>query len=242
VQETPYTIHRIRHRAKSGVTVASLCTLNAILKFDCVESPYCVYNEYVATRLAQTFHLPVADGVLTSTGDGPAFASLEIASPGLSLPDILKSQRGKAADLYPNETAALVAFDILIGNNDRGRNIKTSLTTPHIKVFKAFDHSHCLLTIEEYPEISIDRLNNGELIVTFHPFYGYVRQDLLIEWVDRIAAMDDVYFQECCLMGKTFRAVTEDLQQKLSSALIKRKSELDTIVNNNLGKINPCLL
>ncbi len=239
---TPYKIHRIRHRTTSGVTSASFCTLNAILKFDCDESPHCVYNEYVATRLSQTLHLPVADGVLTSTGDGPAFASLEIASPGLSLPNMLETQRGKTANLYPNETAALVAFDILIGNNDRGRNLKTSLATPHIKVFKAFDHSHCLLTIEEDPEDSIKRLSCGELIASSHPFYGYVRQHLLTDWINRIAAVDDEYFQECCLMGKTFRAVTEDLQRKLSFALIKRKSELGVIIDKNLGKIKPCLI
>lgn len=180
--------------------------------------------------------------MLTSTGDGPAFASLEIASPGLSLPDMLESQRAKAASLYPNETAALVAFDILVGNYDRGRNLKASLATPHIKIFKAFDHSHCLLTIEEDPEDSLKRLYNEDLIVMHHPFYGHVRQNLLEDWISRIEAVDAVYFKECCLMGKTFRAVTEDLQRKLSDALIRRKLLLKTIVKKNWGRIAPCLL
>lgn len=239
---TPYKIHHIRRRTKTGVTAASLCTLKAILKFDCDESPHCVYNEHVATRLAQTLHLPVADGVLTSTGDGPAFASLEVASPGLHLPDMLESQRAKAANIYPNETAALVVFDILIGNNDRGRNLKTSLATPHMRIFKAFDHSHCLLTVEEKPEDSIRRLTSGDLIATFHPFYTHVRQNLLDAWVGRVSAVDDLYIRECCEMGKTFRAVTEDLQQKLADALIKRKSDLSGIVGRNIGRIAPCLL
>lgn len=239
---TPYKIHRIRRRTKTGVTAASLCTLNAILKFDCDESPHCVYNEHVATRLAQTLHLPVADGVLTSTGDGPAFASLEVASPGLSLPDMLESQRAKTANLYPNEAAALVAFDILIGNNDRGRNLKASLATPHIKIFKAFDHSHCLLTIEEDPEASIRRLHSCDLIATYHPFYSHIRHDLLNDWVIRISAINNLYIRECCQMDKQFRAVTEDLQKKLSDALIKRKSELPAIISKNLGRIASCLL
>jgi len=239
---TPYKIHHIRRRTSTGITLASFCTLNAILKFDCDESPYCVYNEHVATKLAQTLHLPVADGVLTSTGDGPAYASLEIASPGLSLPDLLESQHSKAASLYPNETAALVAFDILIGNNDRGRNLKASLVTPHIKIFKAFDHSHCLLTVEETPEDSIKRLLNGDLITTSHPFYGHVRQSLLDDWIKRIAVVDDTYINECCLMGKQFRAVSEDQQRKLASALIRRKEVLSNIVSKNIGRIAPCLL
>jgi hypothetical protein len=237
---TPYKIHHIRRRSTIGVTAASLCTLNAVLKFDCDESPFCVYNEYVTTKLAQTLHMPVADGVLTSTGDGPAFASLEVASPGLSLPDLLESQRVKAAGIYPNEVAALVAFDILIGNDDRARNLKASLATPHIKVFKAFDHSHCLLTIEEDPEESLKQLRQGQLIVRFHPFYGIVRYDLLDGWAKRIAAVDDIYFQECCDMGKTFRAVTVDLQNKTCQALTKRKKELPAIIRKHLGVISPC--
>jgi hypothetical protein len=242
MHSTPYKIHRIRRRTSTGVTAASFCTINAILKFDCDESPHCVYNEYVATRLAQTLHLPIADGVLTFTSDGPAFASLEIASPGLSLPDILDSQIRKAANLYPNEVAALVAFDLLIGNYDRGQNLKTSLATPHIKVFKAFDHSHALLTVEGLPERSIKRLRGGELIVTFHPFYHLVRNDLLNEWITRIMDADDLYIKECCLMGKTFRAVTDLMQEELAEALVRRKSMLDTIVATNLSRINPCLI
>ena len=224
---TPYIIHRINRRTKTGITAASLCTLNAILKFDCDESPYCVYNEHVAVRLAQTLHLPVMDGVLASTNDGPAFASLEIAATGLRLPNLLDSQGAKAADLYPNEAAALVAFDILIGNGDRGRNLKASLTTPHIKIFKAFDHSECLLNIEDDPKDSLKRLADAtDLVAQAHPFYGHARNSLLNDWATRISALDDVYIQECCSMGKTFRAVTVDMQQDTAAALIKRKNAL----------------
>ncbi len=47
---------------------------------------------------------------------------------------------------------ALVAFDVWIGNRDRGRNLKASVVTPHLPVFRAFDHSHALLNIEATPE------------------------------------------------------------------------------------------
>lgn len=240
---TPYIIHRINRRTQSGITAASLCTLNAILKFDCDESPYCVYNEHVAVKLAQTLHSPVTDGVLASTNDGSAFASLEIATTGLRLPNLLNSQSAKAASLYPDETAALVAFDILIGNNDRGQNLKASLSTPHIKIFKAFDHSECLLTIEADPKDSLKRLSDvGDLIAYPHPFYGHVRNSLLNDWAARIAALDDVYIQECCSMGKTFRAVTVDMQQDTAAALIKRKNALPAIITKHFGTIKPCLL
>lgn len=93
-------------RRPTRITGASPCTINAILKFDGPESPHCVYNEQVAVRLAQTLHIPIADGVLTTSGAGQAFVSLEVASPGIALPDILKSQIKQAAARYVDETAA----------------------------------------------------------------------------------------------------------------------------------------
>jgi len=240
---TPYKIHRICRRTKIGSTAASFCTLSAVLKFDSDESPFCVYNEHVATKLAQTLHLPAADGVLTSTGDGPTYASLEVFTPGLSLPDLLQSQCSKAAAVYPNEVAALVAFDILIGNNDRGENLKACLATPHIRIFKAFDHGNCLLNIEGEPhEKCLRMLESGDLIVKHHPFYGLVRESLLNDWTKRISEVGDLYFDECCNMGKTFRAVTVDMQKATASALIARKKALPGIIAKHLAVINPCLL
>ena len=68
--EPTYRIRRIYSRRVKGSTQASQGTLDAILKFDGEESPHCVYNEIVALRLAQTLHVPVADGALTLTPDG----------------------------------------------------------------------------------------------------------------------------------------------------------------------------
>ncbi|MDD2737184.1 MAG: hypothetical protein PHF56_24890 [Desulfuromonadaceae bacterium] len=89
---TPYKIHKIRRQLSHGTTKASACTLNAVLKFDDIESPHCVYNEKVAVRLGQTLHVPIAAGVLTTTGDGLAFASLHIEAPGLALPNLIPSR------------------------------------------------------------------------------------------------------------------------------------------------------
>jgi len=243
MSSTPYKIHRIRRRTKIGSTAASFCTLSAVLKFDSDESPYCVYNEHVATRLAQTLHLPAADGVLTSTGDGPTYASLEVSTPGLPLPDLLRSQCSRAASIYPNEVAALVAFDILIGNNDRFENIKACLATPHIRIFKAFDHGNCLLNIDGAPyEECLKKLKDGKLVVRSHSFYGLVRESLLNEWAKRISEVGDLYIEECCNMGKTFRAVTADMQEATASALIARKKALPAIIAKHLAVIKPCLL
>ncbi|MDR7928699.1 hypothetical protein RIE95_17190 [Acidithiobacillus thiooxidans] len=48
-----YKIRRISSTRKSGITTPAFCTLEATLKFDGEEAPHCVYNEYVALRLAE---------------------------------------------------------------------------------------------------------------------------------------------------------------------------------------------
>jgi len=236
-----YKIHRIRKRGLTGITRASSCTLNAILKFDTHELPHCVYVEHVSIKLAQTLHIPVADGVLTTTGDGPTYASLELASPGIPLPDILKSQIQHVAEKYPYEIAALTAFDIFIGNWDRAQNIKASLVTPHMPIFMGFDHSHALLNIKEDPLESIGILKSDDMIVTQHPFFGFLSQALLSAWGDRISQADDEYITECCCFNRPFRAVTLELQKHLAEALVIRKKNLWNIIEENLSRIAPKL-
>lgn len=237
--EPTYKIRRILKKSASGITKASYCTLGAILKFDSDESPHCVYNEIVAVRLAQTCHIPLADGVLTATSDGPSYASLELASPGIQLPDMLESQTPSVAAAYPDAVAALVAFDILIGNRDRSRNVKASLTTPHIRLFRAFDHSHALLTIEDTSGQSIVALGTYDLIATRHPFYGFISGGLLDTWVTRIASVPDTLIKECARFGKPFRGVDENMQEQLADALVTRTQNLREIVTRYREVIRP---
>jgi len=125
--EPTYKIHRVSTRRLEGITEPSPGTVHAIIKTDCFECPHAVYNEIVALRLAQTLRAPAADGALTVTNDGTVYASLQLDSPGMSLPNLLEWQRQRAFDRYPALATSLVAFDILIGNGDRARNLKASV-------------------------------------------------------------------------------------------------------------------
>ena len=234
---TPYKIHRIRRQLSHGITAASACTLNAILKFDGLESPHCVYNEKVAVRLGQTLHVPVAAGVLTTTSDGPAFASLHVEAPGMNLPNIIPSRAANVAQQYPREAATLMLFDILIGNYDRSGNLKASVVTPHISVFCAFDHSHALLNIEADPYKSIARLDSEKLIAEYHPFHGHLKGSVLDDSLKHLSLCDESYIKECCFFGKTFRAVSDDLQEKLANALARRLKNLPAIVARHRAKL-----
>jgi len=230
--EPTYRIRRIYSRKVKGSTQASQGTLDAILKFDGDESPHCVYNEIVALRLAQTLHIPVADGALTLTQDGHTYASLELAASGLQLPDVLESRLDAVAQRYPDEVAALVAFDLLIGNFDRGSNLKAVLASPHLSLFRAFDHSHALLSVKNTPEESIKALDRNDLIVRFHPFYGRVSARLLATWSQRIAQVPDFMLRECCVQGKPFRAVTLEMQATLANAVVGRARALPDIIKD----------
>jgi len=213
------------------------CSLDAILKYDSVESLYCVYNELVALRLAQTIHMPVADGVLTSMGSQEAYASIELAAPGLRLPDLLPTQYANAAKAYKDGSAALTVFDIFIGNWDRGSNIKASFVTPHVRIFQGFDHEHALLGVESDPLDSIKSLDSMDLIVTGHPFYGHSDLIKMSKWYERIKEIDDALIRECCVLGRPLGAVTTDMQNGLAVALCNRKNYLHGIVVKNMSTI-----
>ncbi|MDX8400704.1 MAG: hypothetical protein R8K20_10725 [Gallionellaceae bacterium] len=204
--------------------------MNAILKTDSNESPQCVFNEKVATNLAQTLHIPNAAGVLADM-DGPtAFASLEIAHPGINLPNIRKSWIQLTATTFPNYVAALVAFDILIGNTDRFQNIKVSLFTPHMEIFTAFDHSHALLQPCVDPAQSITQLQSPALIADTHTFYGLVKTNALAKWALRISTAPDYMIEECCIIGKPLNSVNTHTQKQVADALVWRKNNLPQII------------
>lgn len=230
---TTYSLRKITRRNAKGSTLAVPCSINALLKFDGPEAPHCVYSETVALRLAQTLHIPVADGVVVSTGSGEAYASLEVASPGMDLPDVLRSQRRKVAKQYPESSSALVAFDLWIGNWDRESNMKASLVTPHIPLFRAFDHSHALLNVDGSVTRSIQRLRSGELIVQNHPLYGLVKRKSVDAWMTRITSMPRAYIDECCRFGRAFRNVNEHTQARLSNALDERRSMLSAMLRKH---------
>ncbi|CAG0964663.1 hypothetical protein MYXO_00958 [Myxococcaceae bacterium] len=141
------------------------------------------------------------------------------------------------ASLYPSDVAALVVFDIWIGNWDRGGNIKAAVVSEHLPLFLAFDHSHALLNVDETAGGSIARLGGGSLIVESHPFYGRATPDMLDKWVERIARMDAGTVAECCGFGRPFRSVGTETQEALGIALAARAGDLPRIVSENKAKI-----
>jgi hypothetical protein len=228
-----YVTRRLLRQSKKGASKPAIATLNAILTFDCDESPFGVYNELVATRLGQMLNAPVAAGVLTMSGDGQTYAGIETGSHELVLPDVFDARLGDIADKYPSETAALVAFDLWIGNDDRHGNLKASLHSQHIRIFAGFDHAICLLGHEDDTDKLASRLEAlkiGELLIPAHPFFGLIDALELSKWVSRITGVSDDLVREACVFGKTFRSVSIAMQSELAEALVARKRLLPGIV------------
>jgi hypothetical protein len=230
---TPYRIHKIMPQRSTarGVTKPATCTLHGILKFDCPESPHLVYNEFVALRLAQALRIPVADGVLTLAGDGYAYASLEVAMPGLDLPDMRTSDYAKVAARYPSQAAAILAFDYWIGNRDRGGNVKAAMIAQHMPLFRAFDHQFALLDIDGDYGSSIKRLGSDDPIVKFHPFSEAIAKEHLQPWLRRIECLSHEVITSCCVFAQPFRTVTPGTQTALSNALQVRARRLANIIS-----------
>ena len=228
-----YSLRRIYKKEIKGATSPQFCTINAVLKSDGAESPQCVYNELVATNIAQTLHVPNALGVLTKTDTDHHFASLQIAKPSTPLPNIRASWYKDAAKLYPDQAAALVVFDIFIGNSDRLQNLKVSLFNENNPIFCAFDHSHSLL----HPYYSIDKaiklLHSDELLAKEHPFDGLIECHRLNDWCLRFMEASDYLIRECCEMGHTLNTVDITTQRKLADALVWRKDNLQHIIKKH---------
>ena len=114
-----------------GATRPVRGAMDAVLKFDSPEFPSLVYIELVVQRLANALGMPVATGVPVFAGNRYAFASLMVASHAGALSDLSQSRVTEASRMYPDEAAALVALDLLIGNWDRGGNVKAALGLQH---------------------------------------------------------------------------------------------------------------
>ncbi len=211
--------------------------MSAILKFDCAETPYGVYNELVALRLGQRLSAPIAAGVLAVTSDGQSYASIEAGGPGMVLPHVSDANIASIAARYPTGAAALVAFDIWIGNSDRKNNLKAFIASPHIDLFVGFDHGAALLGYADDPTDQIKRLSSDAVVVSFHPFYQRVSAQELSKWISRIESIADDEILDACVFGKPFRAVSVMLQSSLAEALINRRNRIRAIVQNNATRV-----
>ena len=105
--EPLYTVATVGNEPLEGITDPLPCTLRGIAKFDSPESPYCVYNEYVALRLGRFLNVPLADGVLSLVNSDISYVSLKLFTQKKPLLHPLPSQYPNAAKRLDRDKQSL---------------------------------------------------------------------------------------------------------------------------------------
>ena len=205
-------------------------TLDAVLKQDSDNSPCCVYNETVALRLAQRLGVPLAMGV-PSVGDGGMyFASLTVGGLSINLPDISIKKMAGVCKRYPNETAAIFVFDVLILNDDREHNLKANLTSNPLSLIAAIDHEQTLLGRYADMQKSLEALESLE-IPHLHPLRDYVNHKHVDQWISHIQSLSNAAIDSAVILGYSIGGVHQRTQKRLAEALKKRRDTLNDLVN-----------
>jgi len=226
-----FTIKSFGPQTGKGRTAPFTGTLDAILKRDGEESPYAVYNEYVALRLGQMLSLPLMAGVPVAGPTGLLFASLRLNETGMSLPDMHQRRIKNVVDRYSQECAAILVFDCWIGNDDRAMNIKAYTSSAPVSLFRAYDHDAALLGPLTPPGYRLKELADGGLIVGGHPFSGKLAKALTDPLVKRIQKLTQRQIAECCCLGAPLHGASAELQEQLTQALIDRQPHLPRLLS-----------
>ena len=123
-----------------GVTGTRLVHLEGYAKVNSERYPYCVANEYLASRIAVRLGITVPPGTLVQAEKPGEVSWLTLTfAGGDPLPPI---NAKTVASALPRTAAALVVFDTFILNTDRHRG--NLAYRPSRKRLEVFDHSHAL--------------------------------------------------------------------------------------------------
>lgn len=213
-----------------GMTRPRYCTLNGVAKLPSSDFPCLVLNELVCTDLATVLGLPVPPGVVVEAEQGPAYVSLQFGETGERPPPIIPATfAADNADL----AAAVVVFDLWIGNEDRhdeGLAYSPGLIPPAV-----FDHSHAIYKNLQ-PTSALEYRGGMDLL---DGCLVDVISDsaALVHWVVSIErAQDDVIFRICTRAARNAR-LPPSTGTTAASFLIKRKGMVRGILKRNRARM-----
>lgn len=163
--------------------------------------PYCIANEYIASRIGAFLGLPVPPCAVLTDGAAPNkpwFGSLDFNLDAHTLPPV--DPAACVRDM-PEEAAGLLMFDVLIANSDRHAG-NFEVDPPRMSIF---DHSHSLFgTVAGQGETRLTAMTE-RLAITGGPHTGGNRHCLLDlldtgdhfgKWVARIEAIPDFFIDD----------------------------------------------
>lgn len=168
-------------------------------------SPFCLWNEYIASSIGHFLRLPIPSFSFSELSGRQFFSSLDFNFDRDELPPIIPDCCWEG---LPDLSTGVLLFDILIANCDRHDNnlVVDRITAP--KAMRVFDHDQSLLGGGMHPigierlELLKDRLGvTGSATTkgTRHCLLREVTHDRYFEkWLDRIWDMPHWFIQDIC--------------------------------------------
>lgn len=225
----------------SGVTDGRVASVPGVAKMNCIAAPYCVANEVVCAEIGKFLGLPVPPGVVcysNSSNHQLVYVSLNFNLLGNTLPPVNTTRCVKE---LPEQSAGVLLFDILIGNEDRhNRNLSVDWSTKP-PLLSVFDHGHALFGKDAgkgTTRLSAlrDRLGISGGVKTRgnrHCILDQIDTDAHFgAWLDRIRLIPEFVVNDICeqLPGL---GCTKDEAAAASTFLKQRRANIEKIVMAN---------
>lgn len=203
---------------------------------------YTIANEYVAAEIGSYLRLPIPPFAITWIDDKDlVFSSLDFNFMRAKLPEIIPEFLWKKK---PALVAGIIAFDILIANEDRHSSnlVVDKVRSPRELI--VFDHDQSLFS--GYGKEGISRLESvrTELGIVKkmssrsvnHCLMDQIDSDLLFyEWFKRIASIPNWFLDCVCNEAKNKCGITDAETGELLDFLKWRRDNIEFIVRNNKG-------
>jgi hypothetical protein len=208
-------------------------------------SPFAIYNELVCGDLGRCVRLPIPPFALTWHSQRrarlPLFSSLDFNFNRETLPQIIPEL---CVQHLPYLSAGVLAFDILIANEDRHDEnlLVDNVTDP--RSMHVFDHDQALLGGSL--EVGVDRLVKlkDRLAITGsattggnrHVFLDRIKSsEDLYAWVERLSYIPDWFVAESCDDARS-AGIERSLAEQAAEFLVYRKKNLRQIIDAHRGE------
>lgn len=229
-----YHVSTWRDPVAEGVSDTRLVSLEGFAKVNSDKYPYCVANEYLASRLAVRVGITVPPGTLVHS-DKAGEVGWVTLSYGDPLPP---ANPGSVVADLPSMSAGLVVFDIFIINTDRhARNVAYR---PSQKRLEVFDHSHALFGPKQ-GKVS-ERIDGarGKLAVTGATIGGnrqclmdYVsKPEELLGWAEKLTKeLHEAFLIEACReVHEADLGPTKSECDEVAEFLLSRREHLNEVI------------
>lgn len=201
---------------------------------------YCIPCEYICGKLGEFIGLPVPPFAITDGGDrGKCFSSLDFNFNREKLPHIVPE---KCMEFMPEISAGVLAFDILIANEDRhDENLLVDMVSQPSEMH-VFDHDQALLggcEVNGRPRLEklwdhLGITGGDDIGGNRHVFLAELsKPELLTPWMRRIETIPDWFIDYICKFASDVLGITKEEGDSASGFLKYRKERIIDLVRNN---------